>query len=60
MILDSHGEVAARICTILLEKGYLEADAIAEIAMLPGKDTREVSCLAFGVRLVYYLWRLAF
>lgn len=42
VILDSHGEVAARICSILAEKGYLEADAIAEMAMVPAKDTREV------------------
>lgn len=42
MILESHGEVAARICSILDEKGHLEADAIAETAMVPEKDTREV------------------
>jgi len=43
VVLDSHGEVAARICSILTEKGHLEADAIAETAMVPDKDTREVS-----------------
>ena len=42
MVLDSHGEVAARICSILTEKGHLEADTIAETAMVPEKDTREV------------------
>jgi DNA-directed RNA polymerase III subunit RPC3 len=43
VILDSHGEVAARICSILRHTGYLESDAIAESAMVPAKDTREVS-----------------
>jgi hypothetical protein len=43
VILDSHGEVAARICSILRHTGYLESDAIAEAAMVPAKDTREVS-----------------
>jgi hypothetical protein len=42
VVLDSHGEVAARICSILAEKGHLEADTIAETAMVPEKDTREV------------------
>ena len=42
VILDSHGEVAARICSILRVNGYLEAEAIAEKAMVPAKDTREV------------------
>jgi hypothetical protein len=42
VVLDSHGEVAARICSILMEKGYLESDVIAEMAMVPAKDTREV------------------
>jgi DNA-directed RNA polymerase III subunit RPC3 len=42
VVLDSHGEVAARICSILAEKGHLEADTIAETAMVPEKDTREI------------------
>eukprot|EP00980_Cylindrotheca_fusiformis_P003038 scaffold709_cov197-Cylindrotheca_fusiformis.AAC.6 len=42
VILDSHGEIAARICSILKSKGSLESDAIAEAAMVPAKDTREV------------------
>jgi DNA-directed RNA polymerase III subunit RPC3 len=42
IICDSHGEVAARICAILRAKGHLESDAIAEAAMVPAKDTREV------------------
>lgn len=45
VVFDSHGEVAARICSILTEKGHLEADAIAETAMVPAKDTREVRLL---------------
>lgn len=42
MIVDSHGDVAARICSILRTNGHLESDAIAEAAMVPAKDTREV------------------
>lgn len=42
VLYDSHGEVAARICSILDRKGYLESDAVAELAMLPAKDTREI------------------
>ena len=42
MIADSHGEVAARICSILRINGHLESDTIAEAAMVPAKDTREV------------------
>ncbi len=39
---DSHGEVAARICAILRRHGHMESDAIAEAAMVPAKDTREI------------------
>mmetsp|Transcript_9498 Transcript_9498/g.11381 ORF Transcript_9498/g.11381 Transcript_9498/m.11381 type:complete len:158 (+) Transcript_9498:2-475(+) len=42
MVLDAHGEVAARICSILEEQGYQESDAIADSAMIPAKDVREV------------------
>lgn len=42
IISDGHGEVAARICAILRFKGHMESDAIAEAAMVPAKDTREV------------------
>jgi DNA-directed RNA polymerase III subunit RPC3 len=42
IICDSHGEVSARICAILRHKGHLESDAIAEAAMVPAKETREV------------------
>lgn len=42
IISDSHGEVAARICNILNRTGHMEADNIAEEAMVPAKDTREI------------------
>ncbi|CAJ1907264.1 unnamed protein product [Cylindrotheca closterium] len=42
IILDSHGEIAARVYAILRAKGSLESDTIAEIAMVPAKETREV------------------
>lgn len=42
MILDQHGDVAARIVSILLRTKWLESDALADHAMVPAKDTREV------------------
>lgn len=42
IIHDSQGEVAARICNILRRNGHMESDAVAEAAMVPAKDTREV------------------
>ena len=41
-VVDMHGEVPARICSILETKGHLDADAIAAAAMVPAKDVREV------------------
>jgi hypothetical protein len=40
IITDRHGQSAARIVTILLERGWLEADMLAESAMVPVKDMR--------------------
>lgn len=42
VLVDSEGEVAARICSMLRMHGHLESDAIADSAMVPAKDTREV------------------
>ena len=42
VIYDSHGEVASRIVTILSLNGYLESDSLADAAMVPAKDIREV------------------
>lgn len=52
IILDSHGEVAARICSILQANGHMESDAIAEAAMVPAKDTREVLHRLFRSRYI--------
>jgi DNA-directed RNA polymerase III subunit RPC3 len=41
-IRDHHGDVPARICSILESKGHLEGEAIAESAMVPAKDAREM------------------
>mmetsp|Transcript_16513 Transcript_16513/g.33911 ORF Transcript_16513/g.33911 Transcript_16513/m.33911 type:complete len:201 (-) Transcript_16513:121-723(-) len=42
-ILSSHqGLVAARIVSILQVKGHCESDAIAEDAMVPAKEAREI------------------
>jgi|EP00979_Chaetoceros_neogracilis_P001803 DNA-directed RNA polymerase III subunit RPC3 len=42
MIRDHFGDVGARICSILEAKGHLEGDAVAENAMVPAKDAREM------------------
>mmetsp|Transcript_4803 Transcript_4803/g.7099 ORF Transcript_4803/g.7099 Transcript_4803/m.7099 type:complete len:663 (-) Transcript_4803:2388-4376(-) len=42
VVLDHHGLIAARICAILETKGHLESDALAESAMIPAKETREI------------------
>ena len=42
VVYDRHGAIAARVVSILSAKGYLESDRIADIAMVPAKDTREV------------------
>ena len=42
MVQDNHGEVAARIISILQTKGSLDAESIAEAAMVPAKDVREI------------------
>jgi hypothetical protein len=54
VILDSHGEVAARVCSILDSQGHLEADAIAETAMVPAKDTREVRSITVVLRTLAF------
>lgn len=41
-IRDHHGDVPARICSILDARGHLEGEAIAESAMVPAKDAREM------------------
>lgn len=42
IVRDRHGEVAARVVAILLLNGHLEADSLAEAAMVPAKDIREI------------------
>lgn len=42
LIYDRHGEVAARVVAILSRQGWLESDVLAEQAMVPAKDTREI------------------
>jgi DNA-directed RNA polymerase III subunit RPC3 len=42
IVHDRHGEVAARVVSILGKKGWLESDNLASFAMIPAKDTREV------------------
>lgn len=42
MIRDHFGDVGARICSILEARGHLEGDAVAENAMVPAKDAREM------------------
>jgi len=42
VVHDRHGEVAARVVSILSRKGWLESDPLSEMCMVPSKDTREV------------------
>lgn len=42
IITTRHGLVAARIVSILQVKGHMESDAIAEDAMVPAKEAREI------------------
>mmetsp|Transcript_8749 Transcript_8749/g.9617 ORF Transcript_8749/g.9617 Transcript_8749/m.9617 type:complete len:612 (+) Transcript_8749:85-1920(+) len=42
VVREHYGEVAARICSILEAKGHLESDTVAESAMVPAKDAREL------------------
>ena len=42
VIKEHYGDVAARMCSILQAKGHLESDTIAESAMVPAKDAREL------------------
>lgn len=42
IVKEHYGDVAARICSILQAKGHLESDTIAESAMVPAKDAREL------------------
>jgi DNA-directed RNA polymerase III subunit RPC3 len=41
IIKNKFGKESARICRVLLEKKMLEQKQIAELAMIPAKDTRE-------------------
>ena len=42
IVCDRHGETAGRIVSILNTLGWLESTKIAEHAMVPAKDTREI------------------
>ena len=51
VVLDRGGEVAGRIVSILEAKGYMEAESVADGAMVPAKDVREgfVVCVYWDV-----------
>jgi DNA-directed RNA polymerase III subunit RPC3 len=42
VVKERYGDVAARICSILQARGHTESDTIAESAMVPAKDAREL------------------
>lgn len=42
VVCDRFGETAGRIISIIDQLGWLESDKIAEYAMVPAKDTREI------------------
>jgi len=51
-ITDAHGEIASRIYSILEAKGYLEAESVADAAMVPVKEAREVLYDLFQAKLI--------
>lgn len=51
-ITDAHGEIASRIYSILEAKGYLEAESVADAAMVPVKEAREVLYELFQAKLI--------
>lgn len=42
IVHDRHGAVAARVMSILLQKGFMESERLASEAMVPAKDMQEV------------------
>lgn len=52
IVLDRHGVVAARVISILLKHRWLESEALAEHAMVPAKDIREVLHTLYRSRYV--------
>jgi DNA-directed RNA polymerase III subunit RPC3 len=50
LVYDRHGDVAARVVSILTVKKWLESDNLAEYAMVPAKDTRQVCHLLYRNR----------
>lgn len=52
IIYDSHGEIAARICSILEAKGSMESDAVADSTMCPAKDVREILHRLYRARFI--------
>eukprot|EP00559_Dactyliosolen_fragilissimus_P002842 CAMPEP_0184858652 /NCGR_PEP_ID=MMETSP0580-20130426/3740_1 /TAXON_ID=1118495 /ORGANISM="Dactyliosolen fragilissimus" /LENGTH=717 /DNA_ID=CAMNT_0027354921 /DNA_START=130 /DNA_END=2283 /DNA_ORIENTATION=+ len=55
IIRDRHGHVASRICAILLSKGYLEVDGIADAAMVPAQDARDILHKLYRSKYVHLL-----
>ena len=45
MVKSHFGDVAARICSILDSRGYLQSDTVGENAKVPAKEARVVMYL---------------
>jgi len=57
IVREHRGIVASRICALLEVRGRLESDAIADGAMVPAKDVREVcTCYIMSVLLTCCSW----
>jgi hypothetical protein len=54
-LFDCHGDVAARIMSVLRVQGACEAEPLAEAAMVPAKDTREILHRLYRENLVQLL-----
>ena len=46
-VTDDQGQHAARVCAILETRGYMESEALADCAMVPIQDAREITHLLY-------------
>lgn len=54
-VCDRFGDLAGRLCAILGTRGYLEAEALAEDAMIPVKETQDILNRLYRANIVTML-----
>ena len=47
IVTDDQGQHAARVCAVLETRGYMESEALADCAMVPIQDAREITHLLY-------------